>query len=331
MMKTLLLPLLLALPVLLFSQRGSTPAPGEARIPARQARAAKAVADTLFPAVLLENCARSISPYFVQDTGYLIGSNIYGDVAQLQRIVHPSSSSFQVTSIQVPFVLADSAALDIYLRAVVFSEVDDDGRPTAYLGASDSLQVRDFNRDTTGGFIRFTEFTFSEPVTVDNDSFLIGIDFSNTYSDTAIQFVGLYGTAVGCGDGDNLVQVTATTSGLVFGTFADYYSADLEIPVYVAVESITTSLRNPTVADYGVTLAPNPVANDLTLSFQAHAPGDYTVHLTDLTGRRLRSSPYSRPSGRVDVRWEVGDLPTGIYVYHLDGPEGRQSGKVVKR
>lgn len=300
--------------------------------PARHPQLTKAaVPDTIFPAILLDDCYSRISPYFIPDTGYIIGSNIFGDLLQLQRVVHPSSSSFQITSAEFPFVLADSSAFDVYLRAVVFSEVDAEGTPTGFLGESDSMQVRDLNRDTTGGLINFTLFDFSEPVTVDNDSFLIGIEFFNAYTDSTIHFVGLYGTQVGCGDGNNLVQGFFTNEGLAFGTFAQFYGADLEIPVFVAVEDVTTSLRNTLTADYGTQAAPNPVSSQVRITFEAQVAGDYFVYLTDLTGRRLRKADYRLSSGKTRVEWQLGDLPSGIYVYYVDGPEGRQSGKLVKR
>lgn len=332
MMKTLLLSLLLALPILASAQR-SLPSDLSSRMqPGRVPSLQKVAADTLFPSVLLEDCFQFIEPYFTQDTGFVLGSNIYSDIAQLQRIVNTRSSSFEVNSVEVPVFLADSTAFDIYLSAVIFSEVDENGVPGEFLGRSDSLRVGDFNRDTTGGLINFTEFVFSNPVPVENDSFLIGIDFSNAYSTTSVEFIGLYGTPFGCGDGNNVVQASATNSGVVFGTVAEYYGgANLEIPMYVAVENLTTSLGSPASADYRVQVSPNPTPDNLRLRFEAPTRGQYAVVLTDLTGRQLRSAVYPSTTQSVQVDWDISDLPTGLYLYHIDGPSGRQSGKVIKR
>ena len=58
----------------------------------------------------------------------------------------------------------------------------------------------------------------------------------------------------------------------------------------------------------------------------------YTARLTDLSGRLLRvTSPAATGGVQYQVDWSLADLPAGLYLYHIDGPEGRQSGKLVKR
>ena len=334
-MKLLLLSCVLLLSLSVQAQQRPAPVADAMATPARLPSLQKAVPDTLFTSILNDACfANGITPFFLPDTGYLVGSNIFGDIAQLQRIEVPAGNVIKINQLDVFMAISDSTSLDVPVSAIVFSDLDADGDVTA-LGSSDTITIAETNRDTTGGLIRTTLFNFSEPVRVTAGSFLIGIDFSQAYSTDGVLFAGLYSTGPDCGDGDNLVQITATNDGPIIGTFAEYYGgANIEIPMFVAVDIEPVTATRPVIADYAATIAPNPTDQVATLRFSADASEDpraYRSSLSDLTGRTVLTSLPVRTGQGMSSTFDLSLLPAGLYLFHVDGPAGRQSGKVIKR
>ncbi len=67
---------------------------------------------------------------------------------------------------------------------------------------------------------------------------------------------------------------------------------------------------------------PNPASTELNMVFSAAEPADAALLLRNAMGQVLRREIRRYPEGRVQVRWDVSDLPSGVYVLSL-----RVSGK----
>ena len=91
-----------------------------------------------------------------------------------------------------------------------------------------------------------------------------------------------------------------------------------------------TSTSTPN-ADYNVEVFPNPVAQDLTLTFEAPAAGTYTTRVVSTVGSVIRSQEVQTVAGATQVTLPVADLPAGIYLFQVEGTNGIQTGKFVKR
>ena len=295
---------------------------------------AKAVADTIVPAFTSDTCftnpGKGITAYLDDSErfeGFLVGSNTYGDVEQMQRLTYDGAETFYVTEVITGFYQYNAQTInDGYLVATVYDELDAAGNLNERLGTSDTLRLEDIS------FEDFVSFTFSDPVEVSNDSFFVGIDFSGLYEDIAdtTGYVGITTSFVDCGDGNNVIQIFPVDDDFFFDTFRESYTTDLEIYIIAVVNDEISSTRQP-LADYGATIFPNPAADLATLRLSAKSNGHYVATLTDLNGRQLRRSVPDWVGGQPQIEWQVSDLATGMYLYHVDGPEGRQSGKVMVR
>ncbi|WP_116124246.1 T9SS type A sorting domain-containing protein [Lewinella sp. IMCC34183] len=347
MMKTLLFSLLtLLVSATIYAQQPIDLEPiSTVRLTKPPVSIAKAVADTLAPDVLTDPCAETVTIYGITEEipGYVLGSNALGTLSILQRIQANSNAPFLVTSISVAFADYDDEISNTSVRAVVYDDLGADGSFGSFLGGSESIQVDDIVLPPTGQ-IALTTFNFSTPVLVQTDSsFLIGIDFADTYTSNEEGYIGLFSTQDGCGSGTNTFETYEENGNTLYSSIANSYSftdpntqqtdnIDIELVVFVTIETdINTSTHSPT-ADYHASVQPNPTTGNALFKFVAGSmPRTYSASLTDLAGKVLRQQKIEGRSGTQQLEWDLSDLSTGLYLYHIDGPEGRQSGKVIKQ
>lgn len=102
----------------------------------------------------------------------------------------------------------------------------------------------------------------------------------------------------------------------------------------VTLDSATSSVgdgRGPGSSIHLLEAWPNPVSGDLSTAFRIDRGGEVTLRLLDLAGREVMR-PIDRvrhESGRIVETLDLGRLPEGTYVLHLDTPDGVQTRKVV--
>lgn len=293
----------------------------------------KMVADTIFPAILSDTCAGRVYAYGVAapDEGFFMGSNTYGDQQKLQRLRVDADGPFLITGVMAAFVEYDISAADREIRAIIYPELTTDSILLAPIAISEPIRVNEILLPDDA--VNYTMFEFTEPVVVDASSFFVSIDFSDTYNSNPLGFVGLFHTRDGCGDGTNVLEIFETTTGdLFYGVVPDrWQGANVELLVAAVIDTDTTTSVYQPLADYSSSVVPNPTRGHLTINYNSSGNQPFTATLTDLTGRTLFIQRSTTISGRNTFDWDVSTLPTGLYLYHLDGPAGRQSGKVVKR
>ncbi len=167
-----------------------------------------------------------------------------------------------------------------------------------------------------------------------SDTFLVGINFEDTYANfpDSAGYVGVFHTLEGCSDPgiSNFETYFDNNNDYVTVPLIENYPGlDIELVMSAVVSTeINTSTRQP-LADYAASITPNPAGELVNLRFEAHNTGRYTASLFDLSGRTVRRTSSDNTSGSVQIDWEVNDLPAGMYLFHIDGPAGRQSGKLM--
>ncbi len=68
----------------------------------------------------------------------------------------------------------------------------------------------------------------------------------------------------------------------------------------------------------GVTVSPNPFARQTEIAFWLEARGEVSLAVYDVRGREVaRLAEGTLAAGRHAVRFEAGDLPSGVYVWRL--------------
>ncbi len=316
----------------------ATTSPGlMASVPTLDVSTNLAVADTLFPAVFGQSCAETLTNFVLNDpnTGFVAGTNSLFDLRKLQRITLPERTNLTISEILVAFSVADDNISDRIIIVEVFEDLDANGEFGMLLGATDTLTVGDLIVSEDGR--AFTSFSFSEPLTLnDVSSFLISVDFADLYfnAQDSLDYIGnaaIWSTDDGCGDGENALEIFQVANvGLSFGTILSGWNLNLEFLMGAVVERDPfTSTRTP-VANYTTTAAPNPASDLLNLSFTASGNDQMTAALLSTDGRVLRTQA-SSGSGVRSVQWNVSELPAGVYLYQIAGPEGIETGRVVIR
>lgn len=287
------------------------------------------VPDTVFPAVLGLECATTAVTFFSDTSGtlgFLYGSNQFQDVEKLQRITLDEAKTFDVTEVFVAFSTADAAVQDQKIVINIYSDLNENGGISA-LGASDSVLISDLNIGDDAPF--FSNFTFSTPVRLtDAASFLVSVDVADVYNAPSGN-IGIFSTQEDCGSGENSLEIFPTDTGFGFNTILGNWNlnAEMFVGAVIDIQGDPSSVRNQ-VADYQAQLSPNPVSDHVQLNFTAAAPR-ITASLFSVSGQLLREQDVVTVAGRGQVNWDLSNLPSGLYLYRLEGPAGIQSGKLM--
>jgi hypothetical protein len=293
------------------------------------------VLDTVFAPALSLACASTPTIFNSNNSGFVTGTNGYLDLEKLQRIVLPEATNFSVNSALVAFLMPDSTfisgALDSQKIVVnVYNDLNADGSFGDFVGASDTILIVDLELDTTGFF--FSDITFSTPAELTNtSSFLLGIDFSDTYLSSVAGDLGIVSTNNGCGDGTNVLEFFFNgTGGVSFNDVnANWGGLDIEMLVGAIIDrDLFTSVPSPN-ADFSATAFPNPADDQLSIQFQAPVAGNYLTKLLSPNGQIIRTQSTEAVAGSTSVAIPVADLPAGVYLFQVQGTTGIQTGRVV--
>lgn len=91
---------------------------------------------------------------------------------------------------------------------------------------------------------------------------------------------------------------------------------------------LNTGLVPVTPLINSVKLYPNPVADYLALDIQLIADGSFTINITDITGKTVKTANVlNMPAGENTIRVSVVDLPAGVYFITC----GNKSEKIIKQ
>jgi hypothetical protein len=296
-----------------------------------------AVLDTVFAPALSLECANAPTIFNSDNSGYVTGTNGYGDLEKLQRIELPEATNFSVNSALVAFLIPDSTftsrALDSQKVVVnVYTDLNADGSFGDFVGASDTVLVIDLALDTTGFF--FSDSPFSTPAALtDASSFILGINLTDLYRSEVRGDLGIVSTNAGCGDGNNAFEFFFNNmGGLSFNTInANWGGLDIEMLVGATIDRDPfTSVRTP-LTDFSATAFPNPADVQLSIQFQAPVAGNYVTNLLSPNGQIVRTQSTEALRGNAAVTLPVVDLPAGVYLFQVQGTTGVQTGRVVIR
>ena len=84
-------------------------------------------------------------------------------------------------------------------------------------------------------------------------------------------------------------------------------------------EPIPVAVHDPGLAPLPVQVSPNPFDQSTVFSFDNISQGRFRLY--DAQGRLLREAPVSGNTFELDR----GDLPEGVYFYHLSEASGRSA------
>lgn len=311
---------------------------GEIRFTGNQ-RESRMVADTLFPTALGLDCANTVQLFTADTSGttYVVGSNNFNDFEKLQRITLPEAVDFTVSEVLVAFGALGEGVADRTVAINIYTDLGADGSFGTLAGTSDSLTFSEIMLNDS--VLVFTSFTFSTPAEITGaSSFLVSVDVSDIYFDAAGAFdpqgnVGIFSTPADCGDGNNLFEIFPNADGgLSFNSvFNNWGMLNTEMFVGAIVDRGQFSSTRTANADFGATAFPNPVETELTVSFDAPVAGDYQVRVVSAAGAVVSQQTVSAVRGVSRSNVDVSAIPAGVYLFQVEGANGVQTGRFVKR
>ncbi len=128
----------------------------------------------------------------------------------------------------------------------------------------------------------------------------------------------------GIASGNVIVRAINLCADTIFG---------LAYPVKVG--GCTTSLARPIMNDLlnqeeGVSLYPNPVVSVANIVIDAAKQGEYSITLTDLSGKQVIAKTGKLTLGKNNVSMSISELRSGTYLVNIRTSEGQKVIKVVK-
>lgn len=139
---------------------------------------------------------------------------------------------------------------------------------------------------------------------------------------------GLAGTV----DGDATIAQFTNPDGIAASPTGDtlYVSENNTQLLRRIILNTTTGLDGPLFSPLsGLTLSPNPIDDEATLSYELSHPCQIEVELLSVTGTGVKTLLSAhQQSGRHTLKLPVSDLPAGIYYCQLKGGGGTQTIKL---
>lgn len=163
--------------------------------------ALRADQDTVPPAIFADDCSLDLFNYFVDDPwGLIAGTNGYLDLEKAQRLQYTptSAAGYFVREVWGWFGYA-SVVGDGDVIAKVYAVDSQTQGPGGLTAISQPKKASELIPQ--GGEGLPTVFTIDNPLTIRDDAFFAGFDFSQLY--VAEDTVGLFQTEDGCGDGSD--------------------------------------------------------------------------------------------------------------------------------
>ncbi|GJM35519.1 MAG: hypothetical protein DHS20C18_45200 [Saprospiraceae bacterium] len=96
-------------------------------------------------------------------------------------------------------------------------------------------------------------------------------------------------------------------------------------------ESVTSGVFGTAALFVQMTVAPNPVQEQLTLSINNPASGNFQLAIRSLDGRLLQKRQMDIPAGQQNIPLDVSDLNSGLYLLQLTDGQNVSTRKFVKQ
>ena len=129
-------------------------------------------------------------------------------------------------------------------------------------------------------------------------------------------------------DGQTEITDQGQALTLAPGAFRVYTDVDVPSPDPFLIS--TPSDAGPETAALAVGVAPNPVRSRATVRWSLDAPGDASLALYDMLGRRVALlAEGAQPAGAQTISLDASALPSGVYVLRLTAGDRAETARVT--
>jgi hypothetical protein len=286
---------------------------------------------------------------FVHDTGFVLGTNVFGDKGFAERYDFASTdSTLKVIGVvalfggtitpastkTVTLNVWSQAAKTVSYRPTIF----DNGLPGSVLTSRIvpitqlGIGLADTAADTTKAFV------FASPTAFLTDSFFVGYTINYTWAALAGDTIGLYSNQ----DNErndpvffpystsdttiNNVNVTQSADGAWHDNAVDGYGLLNNLSIFPIVIVGPGTVGVPAVTRKDFTFYgnyPNPATNNTNVKFALAATADVTLSVMDMSGRMISTiSEKNLTAGAHEISVNTSALPAGEYIYAIQTNNG---------
>lgn len=280
------------------------------------------------------------------DSGYVTGTNAYGDMGFAERYDINTSgtidSAVQVLGVAAVFNGTVNPASTKTVNFKIWSQgaqveapfndpnILESGFPNTVL-ASQSVAITQLGIPDT-----LTEHIFSTPTSALTSSFFTGYEINYSFSSLNGDTIGLITTIDGerlypeayLSGSDTIINnqnVTEFSDGTWHDNATDNFAIFNSLAIFpiVVIESPTgvANVKTNNLTFYGN--YPNPAVNSTNIKFSLNAPADVTIQITDMAGRAINTIKQSSLSvGEHIIPVQTNTLSAGNYLYVIRTSNG---------
>ncbi len=323
-MKKITLPFLMLLSFATFAQR-SAPVSNFVSVADFSNENFRAITDTLFPLSFTTAMTCTLTVYsVVGDSGYVVGTNGYGDKEKAQRY---DLSSYQLLEGDVTGALiwaggksVSSTPGNVVLKVYA---VGGTGAPGTLIGTSNPVTMDLIDTTNANGF---TYFSFASPAAIPtNGNFFVSMEMSQVTGDT----IGLVSTANGC------VETTGYSyekwSDNTWHSFLTAWPLDIDIAVFpiidhefgVGVNSINSGIN-------AINIFPNPTTKNINLNYVLACNSSVNIKLMNAAGIEIMNlNEGSLNKGIHNKSIDISNVSNGVYMLSVETLTGKSIQKIV--
>lgn len=290
----------------------------------------RTVTDTLYPGAFNDACGDTQFSYNVPDPGwgYIAGTNNFEDKEKAQRIYNEPNTAVTISETWAFFgnvsqVGNGSVRMKIYRV--------EDNRPGSLIAQSNGVRVEDIQVNDT--VVVATPFSYPVPVTIDDPSFFLSMDFSTLYS--TFDTVGLFHTEIGCGNGAEAFELWATDEwySMPDAWLSDFGNFEINFSLIAVVAFEDPNSTDDYYQQNQLRLypaAPNPARQRVQLRYELQEAGPVRIGIYAADGRQLRHLDMGvRFAGPHTTHVDVSDFPAGSYVYMIQTERGQAASRFL--
>lgn len=255
------------------------------------------------------------------NTGYLAGTNSYGDLGKYQKFYITKVGKLIEVNVYFGKRVIVGSADNFY---VVVRGIEPDGSPSSTVYSN--TYTTDIIDISNPGVV-YNSFTI-EPVLDINADFFVGIEWL-TGTDDEIAIISDKD-----GEGESAKRAWEMWSDRTIHDIQTSWQGiniDLWISVVIQIVTDVDGEENSLPVDYALEQNyPNPFNPATTISYQIPASGQTTLKIFDLLGKEVATLVDSyQQAGRYQVMFNAKNLSSGIYFYRLDSGNFSQTKKLI--
>ncbi len=319
-MKKITFSILMLLSVVSFAQR-STPVANSFNGIKFSNQLTRSISDTLYPLSFTTALGCTLTVYsVVGDSGYVVGTNGYGDKEKAQRY---DLSNYQLLEGAVTGVYIWAGAKTVATtpgNVVIKAYSVTSGAPGSVIATSDPVSMDLI--DTTGSL---TYFNFASPAAIPtNGNFFVSMVMSTVVGDT----IGLVSSQDGCFENSGYAYEKWSDNS--WHSFLSAWPLDFDIAVFPIVDHQFGVGVNNINSGVAVNVFPNPTADNINVNFMLSSNSALSCKIYNAAGMEVLNAGIENfNKGIHNKEINLSGLTNGIYLLAVETQTGKSLQKIV--